>query len=337
MVAVVRTGDFEDPEATGLRRSLEIITYDGARHPVYSVALEDESGYYPGDFVLLDWRPEMRTALLRVARGGPVPDLAVSYDVTTGATRKVVLPRRAISVALDPSGAGLLMTAYAHGPLGRIAALGWDGGRTALPGSAGSSAITSVDGRTLVSPAGDRRRWWVIDLQTRDGTSFGTPGSCAPIRWLDDDSVLASCYRRDGNQLTSIDLDGTSTPVGNRHRIDHGRGTVFTDGDVREVGGRSWFQAFSGCGTGVLTEQSLSGEVRFVTVPVLAGLLAVVDTRGDRLVVAGGSDVCTGARAAEVIELFDPVTGAESVLTRLGEGEAWTQVVAATEVRAWSP
>ena len=112
VVAVVTRGTLEDRDADGLGRSLEVITPDGVRHPVYSVDLEEgPPDVFPGDFLIADWRPETHTALLRVLTGGD-RDRLVSYDVTTGAMHQVTAPQRGGFFALDPDGSGVLMTSY---------------------------------------------------------------------------------------------------------------------------------------------------------------------------------------------------------------------------------
>ena len=333
-IAVVTRGRFEERDATGLARSLEVITPDGVRHPVYSVQVrESRRGWYLGDFLISDWRPEKHTALLRVSLGRD-GDKLVSYDVTTGETHEVPAPRRGSTFALAPDGSGVLMTTYGtQHRSGRVASLSWDGVRTSLPARADEDAITSVDGTTLVTS--DRsRRWWITDLATRTSTVVDTPGSCKPRRWADADSVVATCSTRRGSQLRLVDLDGTSSPLGIRHSL-RPRDGVFDDGDVRVVQGRLWFESYDGCGGAFLTRQTAAGKVRRVQVPGLEGPLRLVGTRGDDLLIAHEEPECDSTRQRAALALFDPVTKAETVLTRLAEDEAWREVLAAGEVRSW--
>jgi hypothetical protein len=336
VVAVVTRGTLEDRGADGLGRSLEVITPDGVRHPVYSVELEEgPPDVFPGDFLIADWRPETHTALLRVLTGGD-RDRLVSYDVTTGATRAFDPPRRGAFFALQPDGSGVLMATYGTGRRpGRVAALDWDGTRTALPARTEGSAITSPDGRTLVTAAG--RRWWVTDLAAGTSTVIDTRGSCIPRRWYDADSVVATCGTARWSQLRRVDLAGTSGALGIRHtaRTRAAGSTVFDDGDVREVQGRSWYESFDGCGGGFLTRQTAAGRVRMVRVPEVRGPLTLVGTRGDDLVLTHEKPECDNTRQRSVLSLFDPVTKAETVLTRLARDEAWREAIAATEVRSW--
>jgi hypothetical protein len=335
IIAVVsNTGDQGAPPAEPAT-SLEVITPDGVRHPVWSVALTEDDGYLPGDFELADWRPDLHTALLRVQRGGPVPDRVVSYDLVTGGTHEVTLPRKAISAALDPDGTGILMTLYGKGPAGRIVAQGWDGERTRLPGTTGGRPLTSVDGRTLVSPAGDRTDWWVVDLPRHEARTISPPGSCDPIRWLDDDRVLASCYAEGGNRLTSVDLHGGSARLGPLHPIDDaGTVDVIADGDVVRVGGGRWYVTWRGRGTGVLTEQQRPGGR--TRVPGTAGLLSLRRVPGDRLLLARSDSHQEHPVSRSVLELLDPATRTREVVVRLARGEAWRAVIGATDVRAWN-
>ncbi len=336
VVAVVTHGRFEKLDADGLARSLEVITPDGVRHPVYSVAVEESRrGWYRGDFTLSDWRPELHTALLRVSLGAD-GDKLVAYDVTTGAMREVATPRRASTVALAPDGSGVLLTTYSAGRNGgRVGHLGWDGTRTWFPASGDGSAITSADGHTLVTTEG--QTWWVTDLAARTSVQVATRGYCTPHRWADADSVVASCGNRRGSQLRLIDLDGTSVPLGVRHTMRPARTgpPVMDDADVRTVQGRDYYESYGGCGGAILTRQTPAGDVRRVRVPGDEGVLSLIGTRGDRLLIAHIDDDCGSPGARSVLSLFDPVTRAETHLTDLKRSESWREVLAATEVRAW--
>ena len=336
VVAVVARGRFDVDGADRLRRSLEVITPDGARHPVYSVAVEERGGWLPGDFSLSDWRPEMHTALLRVSRGVE-RDALVSYDVTTGVTREVLSPRRASNVALRPDGTGVLFTTYATGRRpGRVGMLGWDGTKAWLPARGADSAITSADGRTLVTTY--RRSWWLSDLVSRTSTRVGTGDYCTPVRWDDADSVVAMCSStRRGSQLRLVDLDGSSAPLGIRHRMRPPRGEpqILSDGDVRTVQGRDYYQSYGGCGGAVLTRQTRAGAVRLVRSVGDRGVISLVGTRGDRLLISHVDDECASPRARTVLSLFDPVTKDRTHLTVLRRSESWREVIAATEVRSW--
>lgn len=336
VVAVVTSGTFDEPGGDRLHRSLEVITGDGVRHAVYSVSTSSNAdGWYPGDFLLADWRPELHTALLRVSRGSH-GDTLVAYDVTTGDVHQVDAPRRASTVALHPDGSGVLFTTYVSDRgAGRVATLGWDGTRLWLPARAGGRAITSTDGRTLVTV--DDRSWWVTDLATRASTSMATRDWCVPYRWLDADTIVASCGGARWSQLRAVDLDGTSRRLGLRHtaRTRRTGPAVFDDVDVRTVQRRSFYESHGGCGGGFLTRQTEDGRVRPVRVPWRGGALTLVGARGDSLVVAHHPDDCAARRARSVLALLDPVTGQVVELTRLARREAWREVVPAAEVQAW--
>ena len=335
-IAVVVNVREQDEMPTNPTTSLEVITPDGVRHPVWTTALTPDDGHLLGDFELADWRPDLHTALIRVQRGSQVPDRVVSFDLTTGVTHDVVLPERAISVALDPDGTGILMTLYGTGPLSRTVSQTWDGRRTRLPGT-GGYPMTSADGRTLVSPAGDRPAWSIVDLEDRTATELTPPGSCSPIRWLDDDSVLTSCYARGGNQLRAVHLGGGSTVLGPFHPIDDaGRVDVTADGDVVRAHGSRWLLAWSRAG-GVLEEQTRPGPAFVTRVPGTTGLWHLRRAPGGRLVLARSDNLLEAARTRGVLELFDPATGMREVLLRLDRGQAWRSVIGATEVRHWNP
>lgn len=336
VLAVVSHGRFEKVHARGLRRSLEVVTPDGVRHPVYTVAVaEDRDGFFPGDFTLVDWRPELHAALLRVSLGVE-GEKVVSYDVTTGATREVALPRRASTVALDPDGSGLLLATYDAGRRpGRVGTLRWDGTRHWLPAHDDGTPITSPDGRTLVTPYGEQ--WWVTDLATRTSTPVDVPGVCAPQRW-DGDAVVATCNGRLSSQLRLVRLDGTSTRLGVRHteRTRRHGPAVFDDADVRTVQGRSYYESYGGCGGAFLTRQHASGRVRVVDVPGWEdSTVRLLGTSGDRLLLARTADDCDAAHPGGSLGLFDPVTRQVTDLTVLGRREAWRELLPTAEVHAW--
>ncbi len=338
-VAVITTAGF-DEQPSVLTTSLEVITPDGVRHPVYSVSTPFESDAYVGDFHLADWRPETHTALLRVMRGRAVPDRLVAYDVTTGETRTTTMPRRGLSAGLAPDGTGVLVALSSpRGPSGRLLVRGWDGTTTRLPGTTGGAPLTSIDGRTLVTGAGERRTWWVIDLARRRGTELEPPGGCDPVRWLDADGIVASCYTEghdSGNRLMAVHLDGAWAALGSFHPFAlTRRRDVLADGDVRTVRGRRWYATWRSCGSGVLTGATASGDRR--RVPGTRGLDTMIGTRGDRLLLALGGDQCRDGRGPKVLELLDPRTGTAQVLTHLDAGEWWRELVGATEVRPWRP
>lgn len=334
-LAVVNRGNFERLHAKGLGRSLELIDPDGVRHPLWSEdVVEDRRGWFAGDFLLADWRPESHTALLRFPRprGG---DRVVAYDVVTGERRSVRLPQRASAVGLHPDGTGVIMAMF-PGPrrAGRVATLTWGGAREGLPARSDLPAITSQDGRTLVTVESAKHRMWVVDLVTRTSRRVDLGQGCVPRRWWDDTTLVATCLNDRGSRLMRVGLDGTRSPLGIRHvtRGDH-HGQVWDDSDVRTVRGRDWFQSNGPCGGSFLTRQTPAGKVRLVEVPGAEGV-SLVGTRGDDLVIAHTS-TCESAGPRGVLSLFDPVTGEESRLLRLDRREHWHEARAAGEVTSW--
>jgi hypothetical protein len=338
VLAVVSHGNFEELSAKGLARSLEVITPDGVRHPVYSVqVVESRLGWHHGDFTLADWRPDLHTALLSVSLGSR-GFKAVAYDVVTGATREVRLPEKASTIGLAPDGSGIIMTTYpTQRRSGRVVRQLWSGATSGITGRSDGAALTSPDGRTLVTNEGAARRWWIIDPVARTSSSVDTPGDCRPQRWADADSVVATCSRRMTSQLRLVHLDGTSSPLGIRHteRTRRRGAPIFDDEDVRIVRGTSWYESYGGCGGGVLTRQTAVGTARLVRVPGRDGALTLVGTRGDDLLVALQRTECGSWPDRAVLSTFDPVSRTETVLTRLGRTESWREVVSATEVRSW--
>jgi hypothetical protein len=336
VIATVAHGDFTDPSASGLRRSLEVISPDGVRHRVYDVRVRrDRAGWQVGDFRLADWRPEMHTALLRVSSGAEV-EKAVSYDVVTGETHEVVLQSNTNTVGLSPDGTGVLLTTFARKSRpGRVVRHTWAGTTSGIPADADGVALASVDGRLLITRNDDG--WALTDHVARTSTTMPTRGSCTPLRWMDADAVMASCRIRQGSQLRRMGLDGTSSALGVRHSEKQRRSGVpiFDDDDVRVVQGRRWYESYGGCGGGMLTTQTSRGKVRLVRLPGRAGALNLLGARGDSLFVALQEEECGSRASRAVLALVDPVTRRVSVLTRLGRGQSWSDTLPADEVRSW--
>ena len=134
----------------GLARSLEVITADGVRHPVYCVDLvETAAGWYPGDFAIVDWRPELHTALLRVSLGAGRRQAGVVRRDDRRACARWRRHARASTVALAPGRLGRPDDdlPQRHGARAASAAVGWDGVTDVAPARGDGAAITSADGR----------------------------------------------------------------------------------------------------------------------------------------------------------------------------------------------
>ena len=114
-----------------------------------------------------------------------------------------------------------------------------------------------------------------------------------------------------------------------------GEPQILSDGDVRTVQGRDYYQSYGGCGGAVLTRQTRAGAVRLVRSVGDRGVISLVGTRGDRLLISHVDDECASPRARSVLSLFDPVTKDRTHLTVLRRSESWREVIAATEVRSW--
>ena len=175
------------------------------------------------------------------------------------------------------------------------------------------------------------------DLDARTSVAVRIPGFCTPQRWQDADSVVATCSGRRGSQLRLVDLDGTSVRWGMRHTMRTMRTGpgIMSDADVRTVQGRDYYESYGGCGGAVLTRQYASGAVRMVRVPGDQGVLSLIGTRGDDLLIAHVADDCGHQRGRSVLSLFDPVTKDETHLTVLPRRESWREVLLASEVRSW--
>ncbi len=218
VLAVVSHGHFEKLRAEGLERSLEVITPDGVRHPVYTVAVEESRrGWYHGDFTLADWRPELHTALLRVSLGAQRRHAgrvrrrdrrhARGAGPASGRARRARPGRRRCPPDdLPRRGAG--PAASSGRPTGTAR-------RPWLTGRSDGAAITSPDGTQLVttrarpSAGGSSTSW------RAPAPPSTPPATAAPHRWFDDDSVVATCSTgRVGSQLRRVALDGSSVTAG---------------------------------------------------------------------------------------------------------------------------
>jgi hypothetical protein len=187
-----------------------------------------------------------------------------------------------------------------------------------------------------VTSESTRHRWWVVDLTTRSATHVDTVEGCVPRRWYDATAVVATCLGPRGSRLFRIGLDGSRSPLAVRHHTTrrHWRGPVWDDTDLRSVQGRTYYESNGPCGGSFLTRQTAKGTVRLVEVPGADAGISLVGARGKDLVVAH-TETCNVRPPRGVLSLFDPVSGSERVLLRLGRRETWRHVQAAAEVRAW--
>ena len=84
-----------------------------------------------------------------------------------------------------------------------------------------------------------------------------------------------------------------------------------------------------------LVFQNVGGYWSGMSVWALGGVLSLIGTRGDDLLIAHVADDCGHQRGRSVLSLFDPVTKDETHLTVLPRRESWREVLLASEVRSW--
>jgi hypothetical protein len=331
VLAGVHRGRYVDGELRVRARSLELLSPDGARYSLYATGKQPKKNHVdPGNFSLISWDPEDRTALLK-RFVDPERSQAIRVDLETGASQALALPKREMATGLRPDGNGVLSQTLG----GNILSITWDGTRTLL-GRTGSQggAIATPDGTAAVIAAADHLI--VMPLDASAQREIATPGQCRPLRWYDDTQLLASCFSRKGSQLVTVGLDGVVTPMAGLRRTSSRdfRGPSWDDTDVRVVGGRSYYEGNGPCGGSFIIRQNASGEQRMVRVPGSEGGISLVDTRDDRLVIAHTA-TCDSGPPRAVLSTFDPVSKDEDVLLTLAPREHWAHVLAWDEPRPW--
>lgn len=328
LTTIVRGPGGEKPPRA---RSLELISPEGTRYPLYSTTRQPLKRLVdPGNFRLISWDPEERTALLK-RFVSPFRAQAIRVDLESGSSQSLALPRRESSTALRPDGAGVLSQTVG----GKVFAIAWDGTRT-LVGKAGQgNAITTPDGSAAV--IGGPSSLTVMPLDGSATREIATPGECRPLRWYADTQLLTSCFSRQGSQLMTVGLDGTVAAVGGLRGSTSGEnhGPSWDDTDVRIVGGRSYYEGNGSCGGSFITRENAAGKDKLVKVPGSRGGISLLDARDDRLVIAHTA-TCDGGPPRAVLSLFDPVSRDEEVLLTLGRREHWAQLLVWDEPRPWS-
>lgn len=308
----------EGPYGIEARRTrLVLVAPDGSRTRV----LERHAGWR-----LVDWSPDGATALL-VAQDEEHPQV-LRVDVATGETRRFDLPSNVAAVVLAPDGSGLLALGYEKRDAAPVSVIDWDGHRTGLVPDVSGPVLPSRDGTLLVSAGSGWRQQVIRVLDASDGSvvrRIETDGHCEPVRWWDDDQVLARCSHgyRPGFLALASTSTGTFTPLtdrSDRQRQDLG------DLDARRTGSGLYLEIGGPCGYVYLARQHRDGSVTQVDVPHAVGNVLLLDSVGRRLVIQHAIS-CDGARPRSVIARFDPVTGRERVLAELARGQAFTTIL----------
>lgn len=330
VLATIERGPYRNGDLHIRARSLELISPQGARYSLYATRKQPlKNDVDPSNFTLIGWDPEARTALLKryvsISRSQ-----AIRVNLASGSSQSLALPTREIATGLRPDGTGVLSQTFG----GQVLSITWDGERSTVGQAGQGGAIATPDGSAVV--VGDRDHLSVISLDGAARREIATLGECRPLRWYDDDELLASCSSRQGTQLHTIGLDGTLTARGGLRRTTSPgfRGPSWDDTDVRIVGGRSYYEGNGPCGGSFLTRENARGEQKLVRVPGSRGGISLVDARDARLVIAHTA-TCDAGPPRAVLSTFDPVSKDEDVLLTLAPREHWGHVLAWDEPRPW--
>ncbi|MGH3209273.1 MAG: hypothetical protein ACRDNO_16075 [Trebonia sp.] len=165
-------------------------------------------------------------------------------------------------------------------------------------------AVQALGGLLLVSNAGGAPRELPVP-------GAGAKSTCAPVRWWNATTVLASCGR-----LWLVPASGARpsalTPVRNPAKPPHDYGDL----DAWQLPSGLYLQSAGACGTLELNRQAANGSITGVTVPGMTDSPVVVTAYGARLLV--GQLGCDGSGGQ--LAWYNPATGAEQWLFKTGAG-----------------
>ncbi len=202
--------------------------------------------------------------------------------------------------------------------------IAWDGTVTALEKKMDAAVLPSPDGTTLLTNGPGWHAKVVRVLSASDGSlvdRIGVPGHCRPVRWWDQHRALLAC---DGDLALLAPSTGAFRRLTARHDRHIGD---FGHLDARRIGSGLYVQVAGACGYEFLGRKHHGGRVSRVRVPGAVGSVLLLGGAGERLVIEHAAS-CDGASPRSEIGRFDPVTGAEDVLVRLGRHEAFGRVLA---------
>jgi hypothetical protein len=309
---------------------LDLVDPLGGRYQLVKTQVgRDGNGYGR----LVDWSADGRRALvLRMSSDGH--QRAVAYDLSSGAHHVIPLGSHVGSAVFGPSG-GLYLTRYA-GPRGAaVVRLDADRSGTVLIRRTSGQLLASPQGnRFVVAPYANRNRH--LKVVAGDGhvvSVLPVPAKCAPVRWQDPRTVLASCYRPGyrGPRLFAVPVDGSAvTAISGRH----GRGSAdLGDLDARRLDGTTYLEASGPCGVVFLARQHPDGTATEVRVPGSTGNVYLLGTRDHRLVLQVGVS-CDGGASRAAITHFDPRTHVDRIIALLPLDEDYQTILAWREPRA---
>jgi TolB protein len=142
------------------------------------------------------------------------------------------------------------------------------------------------------------------------GTSANT---CAPVRWWNSGTILASCAPPGtaAQRLWLVPVTG-ARPKALTPPRNPARSGDFGDLDAWRLSSGLYLQAAGACGVLHIYRQTPGGSIKLITVPHTNGDNRVLTARGSRLLVEAPTD-CTGSVS---LLWYNPGTGAEQWLIR---------------------
>ena len=307
---------------------LDLVDPLGGRYQLAKTSVaKDGTGYRH----LADWSSDGRTALL-LADQGTRRARAIRFDLRTGRSRVLPLGPGVATISMAPQ-RGVYAAMYGGSAGQRIQRLDADGASQRIARHTDGTVLPTADARQIVvaPQAQDSHELRVLDSDGHLIRTLPTPRPCAPTRWWDATTVLASCSRADGSTLLyAVPLDGGAPrPVSG----DHGSGSLdLGDLDARKVGGSTYLEAAGPCGYVFLARQHADGTASRVRVPGSTGNVYLLGRRGHRLVLQTGVS-CDGGPARDALTHFDPVTHHDRVVAELPADESYTTVLALGERR----
>jgi len=300
---------------------LVLVSPTGEQTPLYQRAV---SRAY-GGFSLLDWSADGHTALLVYQRKRR--SVLVRVDATTGAVLELPMPLLN-SAILDPSGTGVLVTAFPGRRSNQLVLdrVDWAGTRTTLRRGVNGVVMAGHSGTVLVEAPSGRKQYL---LSTADGSvlhAFRVQGYCSPVRWWDGSQVLETCGQ-DGDLYTVDPATGAASKLTDVH----GRGD-YGHLDARSVGSQLYVQVAGACGYTYVARVG-PRRTKPLKVPGATGNVLMVDAVGTDLVLEHTSG-CDGGNVRSLLARFHTTDGTETPLVTLGRRTYFGRVMVFGEVRA---
>jgi TolB protein len=315
--------------------TVDLLDPAGGRYVIYQ-----QAGTPPAAWTVLDWSGSGRVALLGAASAGQPPDNEFRVlNLQTGAVSTLPLPANVAPAGLtQPDGTNVLAVEQQSARTIRLqryslagvlqATLASEVVPAGSPAASGCGqlcgAVSSPDGTTVAWSAGGS-----LELVGNAGgvprklpvPGTGADPACAPVRWWNDGTLLASCPQGRMNRLWLVPADGAApAPLA--------AATVASQTAAWMAAGAPYITraVASSCpgstagleGSGI-SLAAAGGSLRPVAVPGAAGDASSVEgALGTRLLVLARTS-CSGP---DELLWLDPVTGASQTLLSAPAGQA---------------